>query len=181
MPRLAIAESVHLNRIDPSGQLFALMKKYEDAINNIAAQANANPAAPQASAPPQISSVNASVLAPGILHLQVQDNNPVTRGIWYHYEISTTPDFQIGTVIHAGATPSRDLLVNVGAGAVYARAYSQYLTSPPSSPVPAPAAVDPGGGTRTGSVSGAGSGTEPSLQPQPGAGFGNTPSRLPRF
>lgn len=181
MAKFAPANANYINRIDPSGYLLSLLQKHEDAISNIAAQTNANPGGPSAQAPSKISSVAATVLSPGNLKVEVQDNNPATRGLWYHYEVSTSPDFEVGTVIHAIATPSRTAILPVGGGAVYARAYSQYLTSPPSTPVAAPAAVDPGGTARTGSISGSGSGTESSLQAQPGAGFGFTPIRIPRL
>jgi hypothetical protein len=179
MPNLALPDLQHLHTIDPSGRLYNIIKQLENAHNNVGSQVNASPSGTTA-APPQVSAVSATPISAGVLHVQIQDNNPVTRGLWYHYEISTTQDFQVGTVIHAGATPSRDLLIPAGGGAIFARAYSQYLTSPPSDPVHAPAAVDPGGTARNGFV-GAGSGTEPSTTPQPGAGFGFNPDRSPKL
>ncbi|HEV8491034.1 MAG TPA: hypothetical protein VGR76_02140 [Candidatus Angelobacter sp.] len=181
MPNLAISDLQHLNTIDPSGRLLKIVKQLENAHNNMGKQVNASPVG-TTSAPPNISAVAAAPFSPGVLHVQIKDNNPVTRGLWYHYEISTTQDFQVGTVLHAGSTPSRDFLIPAGGGPIFARAYSQYTTSAPSQPVSAPAAVDPGGTVRN-AFTGAGSGTEGLTSPQPGAGFGFNPDRgspLPR-
>ncbi|HEY2496566.1 MAG TPA: hypothetical protein VGK24_05815 [Candidatus Angelobacter sp.] len=175
MPNFAYPHKAWASQQDP--RLSEIFDAFEQAVNKVGVQTNANPVGTSTDAPPQISAVTAKVLVPGTLHLQIADNNPVTRGLWYHYEISSSPNFEVGTVIHAGATPSRDLIVSPGAGPLFARAYSQYLTSLPSLPVLVSGAVDPGGSARTGSIAGAGSGTEPQQAPQPGAGFGFLPSR----
>jgi hypothetical protein len=174
MPQFSIPNKAWISQLDPRWS--EITDAIEQAINKVGTQTNANPIG-TTDAPPQISAVKASTLAPGVLHLQIQDNNPVTRGLWYHYEISSSPNFEVGTVIHAMATPSRDAIVPIGGGPVFVRGYSQYLTSSPSSPVVAPGSIDPGGTARTGAIAGAGSGTEPQQAPQPGAGFGFLPSR----
>lgn len=146
------------------------------AVNNISTQGNTNPNGPVA-APPQISAVTAKVLSPGVHQVSIEDNSPVNRGIIYHFELSTTPHFETGTVVLAQSGPSKDAIVNTGAGPLFWRGFSQYLTSDPSLPVYAGAAVDAGGAARTTPLTGAGSGTEPISKPQGGAGFGFTSNR----
>lgn len=179
MPSLALADLQHLNTIDPSGRLLEIVRKLEAGVNNVAVQTNAAPVGvPEP--PPQVSAVNVQVLAPGIHQVNAVDNAPVRRGITYHFEMSTTPNFQTGTFVLATSGPSRTAIVPTGAGPLFWRAYSQYMTSDPSAPTYAQGSVDAGGGVRSASLGGTGSGTEPSVQPQGGAGFGSNVNRLPR-
>ncbi len=173
----------HLQHVssDISPRLADDLGKLQDAINRIARQTNANPTALKIDPPPKISAVAVSQLQPGVAKVVVTDNSPVQRGVWYHFEASTTHDFQVGTTILSGTQQSRVHLAPVGGGALYWRAYSQYLTSDPSEPVAASGSFDAGGSARTGNLSGTGSGTEPSQQAQPGAGFGFTGERGPRL
>lgn len=181
MPNLALAELQHLNTIDPSGRLLKMMQQLEGAVNNVGGQVNAAPVG-STGAPPKISSVTAVALSAGVHKVQIHDNNPATRGLEYHFEFSTTQNFEPGTVVLSQSGPSRDHIISLGAGPIFWRAYSQYGgASPPSAPVYAGGSVDAGGGARTAAITGAGSGTESSLQPQPGAGFGFTPDRSPRL
>lgn len=180
MSNLALKNLAHLNTLDPSGILLDIIRQLEKAHNNAAAQVNASPVG-VTSAPPQISAVKHEVLTAGVHKLTAVDNNPVRRGIHYIFEISTTPDFVPGTVTVLPPSTSRTAIVPTGAGPIFSRGYSQYQTSAPSLPVYAGAAVDAGGAARTGNLSGTGSGTESSNDPQAGAGFGFDPSRVPRL
>lgn len=160
-------------------QLYEAFYDLMTAVSNTSDQTNSNPNGP-VPAPPQVSSVTAVALAPGLHHVQVEDNSPVQRGVIYHFEFSLFANFPTGTVILAQSSPSRDALINTGAGGIFWRAYSQYPTSAPSPPVYASGAVDAGGSARLVGISGAGSGTEPSVRPLGGAGFGFNTNRLPR-
>src|SRR6185369_6456682 len=167
MPNLALKNLAHLNTLDPSGILYRMFKQLEDAHNNAAQQTNASPVG-VTDPPPQISSVKHEVLTAGTHKLTAEDNNPVNRGIHYIFEISTTKDFVPGTITVLPPSASRTAIVTTGAGAIFSRAYSQYQTSAPSSPVYAPSPVDAGGGARIATLGGTGSGTEPSNDPQAG-------------
>jgi hypothetical protein len=156
--------------------------KMENALNLVSKQTNANPVGP-VEKPPQIAAVTAKVLTPGVHSVQIQDNSPINRGITYHFEASETPGFENAVLVQSG--PSRDLpAAALGGGKIYWRAYSQYPTSDPSQPVyfggqQTPKPVDAGGTARTSPITSAGSGTEPSLNPQLGAGFGFDTDRVP--
>lgn len=181
MAKLKSSQLQHLLTIDPSGILLKIIREHEDAINNVGGQVNASPVG-VTEAPPQISSVSVVALSAGVHKVQIQDNSPATRGLGYHFEFSTTKNFEPGTVVLSQSGPSRDHIITLGAGPIFWRAYSQYGgASPPSAPVYAPVAVDAGGNTRTVPITGAGSGTESSVQSQPGAGFGFNPDRSPRL
>lgn len=147
-------------------------------INTMAAQVNANPTGepPQ---PPQIGSVKVSA-ANGVVHAQITDGAPVSRGIIYHFESSTTPNFSQPTLLQSG--PSRDYRGALGAQTVYIRAYSQYGTGKPSAPVyhgsaGSPTAIAPGGAAGPAYPPSKGSGTAPTDGTLGGAGYGHTQQR----
>lgn len=154
--------------------------KLELAFNTVNSQTNANPLG-QVEPPPQVSSVSVVAKGGGVHQVTIQDNNPVTRGISYFAEYSTDPQFSTFSVVPMG--PSRQIDVPAGTGNVYWRGYSSYPTSAPSEAVYHGGAVNSGGTTASAAagVAGTGSGTEPSTQPQGGAGFGFNPNRLPRL
>lgn len=176
MPNLALKNLAHLKTLDPTGILYDMVKQLEAAHNNIGAQVNAAPVG-TTDAPPQIGAIHAEIMTAGVHKITITDNSPVSRGVQYFAEGSTTPDFKSGSVITIPMGPSRVAIVPTGAGAIHWRGFHQYPTSAPSDPVYAAAAVDAGGGARIASLSSPGSGTEPSLDPQPGAGFGFDPTR----
>lgn len=155
------------------------MQRIQDALNNVAVQTNANPLGP-AAAPPQISAVKAIGLGDGHADIAIQDNQPVNRGIHYFAEYSTTAAFSSSTTktVHMGV--SKNVRVPVGSGQVFVRAYSAYPTGPASPPVlhGGGAAISAGGTfAATAGNPGVGSGTEPSLNPRTGVGFGLFPVR----
>jgi len=122
-------------------------------------------------APPPIGNLNV-VAANGIFDLAITDNSAVRRGIFYFAESDTTPAFSRPYVHFLGS--SRNLRISLGNQTLYWRAYSQYLGSDPSQPVPfgTPATAVSGGGTAAGPALQAsqGSGTAPGTEG--GSGFG---------
>lgn len=154
--------------------------RLELALNTISQQTNANPLGPVAP-PPQISSISVTPKGGGVHQVTIEDNSPVNRGINYFAEYSTSPDFSTFSVVPM--VSSRQLDVPVGTGNVFWRGYSAYGTGSPSTPVYHGVAVNSTGATASAAagVPGTGSGTEPSVQPQGGAGFGFTPTRGPRL
>ena len=180
MPKLALSDLQHLNTLDPSGRLLAMMKKLEQGINNTAQQVNASPVG-ATEAPPQISGIAVVPKGGGVHQVTLQDNNPVNRGIFYFADYSQDPNFSTFTTVNMG--PSRQIDVPAGTGDLHWRGYSQYQTSPPSEPVYHGVAVNSTGTTASAAagIAGTGSGTEPSVQPQGAAGFGFNPDRSPRL
>jgi len=156
--------------------------RFEQALNTMAQQTNANPLGP-VDPPPQISAVTVTPKGGGVHQVTIQDNNPIERGVEYFAEYSQTPDFSTFTSVPMG--PSRQVDVPVGTGPVYWKAYSAKKTSAPSAPIyhggteAAPAAVDSQGTTAAVSagIPGTGTGTEPSTDPRGSAGYGFDPVR----
>lgn len=149
-------------------------------INAMAAQTNANPTG-QPPQPPKIGSLNVTA-AGGIVHAQITDGSPVSRGIIYHFESSTTPNFSQPTLLQSG--PSRDFRSALGSQPIYMRAYSQYSTGKPSEPVwhgtpNSPSRIEPGGVAGPAYPPSKGSGTAPTTGTLGGAGFGQTKTRTP--
>lgn len=130
-------------------------------------------------APPQISAI-AVVAADGVFNVQIQDNNPVNRGIEYFIEFSTSPGGP-WTVIALGA--SRNWAGFLGSQTLYWQAYSQYPTSDPSEPLLFGGSSSPGAVVGGGALAGpsplpsAGSGTAPTNGQSGGSGFGKQPFR----
>lgn len=147
-------------------------------LNTVAEQTNANPTgAPPV--PPQIGSLNVTA-AGGVVHAQITDGAPVQRGVVYHFESSTTPNFAQPTLLQSG--PSRDFRAALGSQTLYFRAYSQYPTGGPSAPVwhgtnGAPAPVSPGGAPSAEWLPSKGSGTAPTNGTLGGAGYGHVQRR----
>lgn len=179
MPQLTI--NLELIRSSLGPQVADEIEKVQTALNTMAAQTNSNPVG-TVQPPPKVSAVNVSPISGSGYHdVAIQDNNPVNRGVNYFVEYSTVPNFAGTTTKTIPLGPSRNGRIPVGSGPVYFRAYSSYLTSSPSDPVYHGNAVDAGGTfVSTSGLPGVGSGTEPSLNPQAGAGFGFSQNRLPR-
>jgi hypothetical protein len=175
------------SKLDPSGWLESVLKQLHDAHNNIGKQVNAAPVG-KTPAPQPISGVTVTG-AGGVHEVAIQDNTPANRGLHYFVEWDTSKDFTNPRQESLG--PDRQWRANLGVpGPIFVRAYSGYPTSEPSEPVyhgssAGPIGVDAGGltltvsgGTATGTITGpsplanVGVGTEPSLLPQPSAGFG---------
>lgn len=154
-----------------------LGEAFEDLIrgvNNITDQIVSNPSGPQ-SPPPTINGLSV-LAADGIFDVAITDNNAIQRGIIYFIEYSTTPQFSQPSGFCLG--PWRTWRGQLGKGTLYWRAYSQYPSSDPSTPVyfgniniPTPVA---GGGTLAGPSyqASTGSGTATGNGSQGGSGYG---------
>lgn len=158
----------------------------DDLASRIQLMGNQVNATPQGitPAPPSISALSVTA-ADGIFDVQIQDSNPVSRGIEYFLEYSTTASFAQPVVIHVGTT--RNWRGMLGARTLFFRAYSQYPTSGPSPSVyfgsaSNPTAV-PGGGALAGPAPQAstGSGTASGNGLSGGQGYGTESKRNPRL
>lgn len=173
---LSYKNRAYVNEKDPR-----LAEALDDILTRLyatAGQTNANPAGVPPK-PPQIGALRVTA-AGGVVHAQITDNSPVQRGVVYHFEASTTPNFSAPILLQSG--PSRDYRGALGSQQIYMRAYSQYATGHPSAPVwhgtPAsPTAISPGGQLGPAYPPSKGSGTAPSTGTQGGAGFGFVQSR----
>ena len=167
----------YIQHLDP--RLGQALDSIVDQLQTIAKQVVASPTGSVA-APSVISALSVTASG-GIFDMQIQDNSPVSRGINYFVEYSTTPDFAQPHVVDLGA--SRTYRATWGNQTLYFRAYSQYATSAPSQAVYFGSATSPtavaGGGASAGPSPhpSTGSGTAPNTGQQGGAGFGYVPSR----
>jgi hypothetical protein len=149
--------------------LYESLKQVVGAVNAIGRATGVDPAGSIA-APASIGSVSVAA-ADGIFDLAITDNSPVRRGIFYFAESDTTPAFTAPHVYFLGS--SRNLRVSLGNQTLYWRAYSQYIGSTPSPPVPfgsPPTAVTGGGSAGPPLQPSSGSGT--ATAQQGGSGFG---------
>jgi len=143
-------------------------------VNNVAQQVNANPTG-KPPAPPQIGALQVTGDGGGF-HATITDGTPVSRGVEYHLEYSTTPTFAQPHGFSLG--PWRTHRGWVGAQNLYWRAYSQYPSGQASKPVYHGSAVDPlvvnHGGASPGPPipASTGSGTASTDGRQGGAGYG---------
>ena len=145
---------------DLGAKLAEALVSIQQAHNNIEAQVNGNstggPKPPGKINGIQVTGQN------GFLHVAIQDNNPIYRGIRYYVEHADNPQFTDPHVVALHDT--RNISIPVG-GTRYVRAYSAYSSSAPSEPTyhgnPAqPTAVDTGG-------------PGPALLPSQGSGTGS--------
>ena len=123
-----------------------------------------------------------------MLHVSVTHNAPLNRGIHYFTEVSTNPAFSQPVVYHHGTSrtpPPFPLPTKDGSGNTvnyYARSYSQYPGSAPSSPVVhggtgSPTPITMGGSTQLTLLPSSGSGTAPANGQSAGQGFGKQSTR----
>ena len=113
-------------------RLVEALQDIQKLVNNVGQQTNAEPTAQEIAPPPQIHALNVTAGA-GVAHVQITDENPVYRGISYHVQIATDRGFSAPITQHMG--PSRDIRIPVGNQPLYYRAFSDYPTSAPSSPI----------------------------------------------
>ena len=145
---------------DLGAKLAEALQSIQQAHNNIEAQMNGNstggPHPPGKINGIQVTGQN------GFLHVAIQDNNPIYRGIRYYAEHADNPQFTNSHTVYMG--DARNITIPVG-GTRYVRAYSAYSSSAPSEPTyhgnPAqPIAVNAGCGG-------------PDLLPSQGSGTGS--------
>lgn len=107
----------------------ATIQALEDAINQMADQGNLDPSGAQVAKPSQIS--NISVVESGGIHdIQLTDHSPAYAGIKYVADYSQTPDFKNFHTVDMGN--SQNYRKNLGTGAYYWRASSNYHPATPS-------------------------------------------------
>jgi hypothetical protein len=143
-------------------QLFEALSDIIKGHDTIAQQTNAAPNGITA-APPAVNNLTVAA-QDGIFHAQITDNGQVYRGVNYHLQYSTNQSFSAPVTVHLG--PSRDYRAQLGNQNLYWRAFSDYPTSGPSSP------VYHGGATPL-VVSGGGSASGPSIPAGQGSGTGD--------
>ena len=176
---MAYVNESHVRQLDPL--LAKALSDLEQRIANVATQVAASPFG-ETQAPPPIAALSV-IASAGIFDIQIQDNAPVSRGINYFVEYSTTPNFAQPHIVDLGA--SRSYRATWGNQTLYFRAYSQYTTSQPGATVyfgsqNNPTAVVGGGSAGPTPQASTGSGTASNNGQQGGAGFGYQPSRGPR-
>lgn len=145
------------------------------AINSVGVQANAEPTGLSTS-PQSIGALHV-VAGRGVFDARITDLSPVSRGLEYQLEYSTSSTFASSHLVHLG--PSRNWRGMLGQQQLYFRAHSTYPTSPPSTAVHhggvIPVMVDGTAPTEPGLQPGAGSGT--GTLTQTGQGYGANPFR----
>jgi len=140
-------------------RLAEALQSIQQAHNNIEAQVNGNSTGgPQP--PGKINGIQVTGQN-GFLHVAIQDNNSIYRGIRYYVEHADNPQFTNPQIV--ALHDVRNVSIPVG-GTRYVRAYSAYSSSAPSEPTyhgnPAqPIAVNAGAGG-------------PALLPSQGSGTG---------
>lgn len=177
-----------LNEIFQSDpRLGTLLQGMINATNNSSRSAGVAPVG-QVSAPPPIDSVNVAQ-AGEMLHVSLNHNSQINRGIQYFTEVSTNPQFTQIVAAHAHGTsrtsapfslPTKD---STGANHnYYLRSYAQYPGGPPSSHTvyggsSSPTAITMSGSTQLNLLSSTGTGTSPANGQSAGQGFGKFSTR----
>lgn len=176
MPSQNIPNLAYLRTLPVFGaRLVEALKAIAQQVLNVGQQTNATPHAQNTPAPPQINALSVTA-GGGVAHVQIVDNNQVFRGISYHVQYAADPGFSAPITQHMG--PSRDIRIPVGTQPLYYRAFSDYPTSAPSTPVyhggAQPIAVVASGTAQPAIPAGQGSGTG---YPNQISGWGTIPFR----
>src|SRR5690242_9074847 len=169
---LTIAQLAPLKDRDP--YLYETLTRIVSALNATSQRAGVDPTTP-APAPSPIASISVQA-ANGWFDLSISDISDARPGLFYFAESDTTPAFSAPRVYFLGA--SRNLYVQLGNQTLYWRAFSQYVGSLPSAPIPfgsPPTAVTGGGSTGPTPLPSSGSGALPNGQLRGGNGFGINP------
>jgi hypothetical protein len=160
-------------------KLGILLGQHEAAINTVGQNAAVAPVG-EIAAPSRPGAVNVKV-AGEIAHITIDDPQPLQRGAQYHVELATNPQFSAPHVEHLGSSRGRfiTLPTNDDTGAKqtwYARAYSQYQGSQPSTFTyhggDAPTGFQMAGATNLTPLPSTGSGTASNNGQQGGSGLG---------
>jgi hypothetical protein len=167
----------------------ALLQKIIKAVNDLGDAAGVHPVG-ERQPPPPVNGIN--VKASGeLLHVSINHNIPVNRGIHYFVEVSSNdPNFSQPIVHSLGtsrtgppiALPALD--DNGVKQKYYVRAYAQYRGSKPTKPVTfggplGPASITLNGTTSMSLLPSTGSGTASPTGQQGGQGFGAFPMSQP--
>jgi hypothetical protein len=166
------------------------LQRTQDAINQLGTNLAAAPTGTMP-APPPINGVDVKANN-GLLHVTINDQNAIQRGINYFVEHSTRSDFVGAHVVdlhssRGGTIPLPGLDDNGNPQAVFVRAYSQYRAGNPGTKIhfggTTPTAVLPGGTTQMTLLPSTGSGTAAPNGQQQGSGLGKTlfrPAQAPK-
>jgi hypothetical protein len=155
------------------------LQKMQDAVNQLGVTTGAA-AVGKTAAPSPVNGVDVKADG-GSVHVTINDNNPIQKGINYFLEHSTSPTFVGAHVVHLNASRGTILtlpgMTDEGADQThFIRAYSQYPGSDPSPPVnfggTTPTGVLPGGNVMMTLLPSTGSGTAVANGQQQGYGLG---------
>jgi hypothetical protein len=166
---LTVSQLAPLKTRDP--YLYETLVKLISAVNAASQNAGVDPATPSP-APSPIAALNVQA-ANGWFDLAITDPAANRPGLFYFAESDVTPSFGEPRVYFLGA--SRNLYVQLGNQTLFWRAYSQYVGSPPSTPITfgtPPAAVVGGGASGPSPLPSSGSGTLANGLLRGGNGFG---------
>ena len=173
---LTVAQLAPLKDRDP--YLYETLVKIVASVNATSQRAGVDPSTPSP-APSPIASITVQA-ANGWFDISIIDPSDSRPGLFYFAESDVTPAFNAPRVYFMGA--SRNLYLQLGNQTLFWRAYSQYIGSLPSSPVPfgsPPTAVNGGGSSGPAPQPSTGSGVLPNGQLRGGNGFGiNSGSRV---
>lgn len=156
-------------------------QKIINAINKIGTTIGVNPVG-NVQPPPPIDNINVTTSGE-LVHVTLNHNKPINKGINYFLEISNNPNFTAPLVQHLGTSRSPApfmLPTKTGAGDTqkyYMRAYPQYQGSDPGEPTVFggklnPASITLSGSTEMDLLPSTGSGTASPTGQQAGQGFG---------
>lgn len=173
-------EITRTKQIPVVGQFVANgLQRIQDAINQLGTNLGA-PAYGKMENPPPINGVKVKA-QDGSVHVTIDDQNAIQRGINYFVEHSTRPDFVGAHVEHLNAARGTILTLpgmtdNGDDQPHYIRAYSQYRASEPGEKVnfggTVPTPVLPGGNVMMTLLPSTGSGTAAANGQQQGSGLG---------
>lgn len=126
---LAALRSVSVPGMPDFGQkLYETLKAMNTAQDNVTSQTNGSTSAQPAS-PPPLTSMAVSA-QDGLFHVSLQHEANFYRGVNYHVEYSTSPNFTNPFPIHMG--PNREMRVMLGNQTLHFRAATSYGISQPS-------------------------------------------------
>src|SRR5215813_4860563 len=169
---LTVAQLAPLKDRDP--YLYETLVKIVSAVNATSQRSGVDPATPSP-APSPVASLNVQA-SNGWFDIAITDPSDSRPGLFYFAESDTSPSFAAPRVYFMGA--SRNLYVQLGNQTLYWRAYSQYIGSLPSAPVPfgnPPVAVSGGGASGPAPLPSQGSGALSNGFAPGGNGFGTHP------
>ncbi len=116
---------------DLGARLYETLSAMNQQHQNLAMQTTGNSTGtPQT--PPQVNGVSVTGSG-GMLHVAVQDNNEIYRGINYYAVHADNPNFTNPQIVDMGS--SRNVSIPVGNQSRYAYVYSAYGNTGPSAPV----------------------------------------------
>jgi hypothetical protein len=163
---------------DLAGKMYEALQDFNSAITNHVQQTNGNPTGePQ---PPDSQMGVQVTTRQGYMHVAMNDQGPLYRGVQYWVEHADNPNFTNAVHTQASGTELRNHTEFIGNQTRYVRAYKSYPWSSPTSPVihggTAPIAVQ-GGGAHPGPLYLPSQGTGTSTAGQINTGPGPVPFR----